>query len=113
MGNPSLHLAACGAGDLGPMPLSGKGEDGVRAKGAWRPVTWRAGTEHGGGDNLPDQVTNGLPVRGPARLWGVVHTNRSRLEAGQGDSAVPPSGVEGIWTLVSGGPRKVVAIETE
>lgn len=34
-------------------------------------------------------------------------------KAGQGDFTVPPNGVEGIWTLVFGSPRKVVAIETE
>lgn len=34
-------------------------------------------------------------------------------ESGQGDSAVPPNGVEGIWTLAFGGPRKVIALETE
>lgn len=36
----------------------------------------------------------------------------SGWEAGQGDSAAPSNGVEGIWTLVFGGSRKVVAPET-
>ena len=46
----------------------------------------------------------------PGNEWAPVR-GLPGWKVGQGDSSAPPSGVEGIWTLVFGSPGTVVAIE--
>lgn len=95
----------------GPSLLLGPGGEGVTA---WRAVSLgKRGAEQGEELTCSRPGNERDPRKTPRGLWGADIPTAPGWGAGQGDSAAPPNGVEGIWTLVFGGPGKVVAVETE